>query len=187
MEDKKSHDSVRTFRDDKVSALKSYRKAKGLCFTCGECWSKDHKYAQTVQLHVVEELLEAFQYDEEDDTLVLVQDSALDENLLMAISAYACNGTDSAHSLRVKGLIQGTELLILIDSGSTHSFADEHIIHHLQAIEKLSQPVKVRVADGGILGCEKQVPNCAWWFQSRCYRSNFKLLPLTGYMMPYMQ
>lgn len=70
---------------------------------------------------------------------------------------------------------------MLIDSGSTHSFLDTQIVHHLQGVVKLPVPVKVTVADGGLLQCEKQLPDCAWWLQGRCYKSNFKLLPLSGY------
>jgi hypothetical protein len=43
--------------EDKVAALRNYRKARGLCFTCGERWGRDHRCGPTVQLHVVEELL----------------------------------------------------------------------------------------------------------------------------------
>lgn len=42
--------------DDKLGAVYAYRRAKGLCYTCGERWSWEHKYAAMVQLHVVEEL-----------------------------------------------------------------------------------------------------------------------------------
>jgi hypothetical protein len=55
----RSNDSART-TDEKINALKNYRRAKGLCFTCGERWSRDHKCQQTVQLHVVQELVEFF-------------------------------------------------------------------------------------------------------------------------------
>jgi hypothetical protein len=51
-------------RDDKLSALKAYRRSKSLCFTCGERWGKDHKCSTSVQLHVVQELLEVLQSDE---------------------------------------------------------------------------------------------------------------------------
>jgi len=44
-------------QDDKVAALRAYRRARGLCFTCGERWGRDHRCGPTVQLHVVEELL----------------------------------------------------------------------------------------------------------------------------------
>lgn len=43
-EDKRASDTTRT-RDDRFSALKAYRSSKGLCFTCGEKWGRDHKCA----------------------------------------------------------------------------------------------------------------------------------------------
>lgn len=56
-EDRRGTEAARA-RDDRLSALKSYRRSKGLCFTCGEKWGKDHKCATAVQLHVVQELLD---------------------------------------------------------------------------------------------------------------------------------
>jgi len=53
----KPHEAVRS-SDDKLAALKNYRRAKGLCFTCGERWAKEHKCQPTVQLHVVQEMVE---------------------------------------------------------------------------------------------------------------------------------
>lgn len=55
---KRNTDSVeqstpRSVADDKWGALRAYRRAKGLCFTCGERWGKDHVCRQEVQLHVV--------------------------------------------------------------------------------------------------------------------------------------
>jgi hypothetical protein len=39
-----------------VSALKSYCRAKGLCFKCGEKWSPQHKCPPTVSLNAMEQL-----------------------------------------------------------------------------------------------------------------------------------
>jgi hypothetical protein len=57
VDDKKVHETVKSFNhnrllEDKLLALKNYRKAKGLYFTCGERWSRNHKCQATVQLHV---------------------------------------------------------------------------------------------------------------------------------------
>lgn len=63
---------------------------------------------------MVEELLEAFQSEEEENFVIPVPDSSPEETTLMTISLHACNGTislhacnrtDSNHSLRVKGLV----------------------------------------------------------------------------------
>jgi hypothetical protein len=41
--------------DVKLQALKTYRRALGLCFKCGAKWSKDHQCAPEV-LHAVDAL-----------------------------------------------------------------------------------------------------------------------------------
>lgn len=83
-EERKNVDQSRV-RDEKLSALKAYRKSKGLCFTCEERWSKEHKCANSVQLHVVQELLEVIhpgqESSPEDDT-----SSVEGEGNLLAIS-----------------------------------------------------------------------------------------------------
>lgn len=55
--DDKRNSSFRNKRsEDRLASLKSYRRAKGLCFTCGEKWSHTHKCATSIPLHVVEEI-----------------------------------------------------------------------------------------------------------------------------------
>jgi hypothetical protein len=34
--------------EDRLAGLRAYRRAKGLCFTCGERWARDHQCKQTV-------------------------------------------------------------------------------------------------------------------------------------------
>jgi hypothetical protein len=63
-EDNKSNDHARTYSDDKLAALRNYRKAKGLCFKCGERWGREHTCPATVQMHIVEELLALFTTEE---------------------------------------------------------------------------------------------------------------------------
>jgi hypothetical protein len=41
-----------SFVDSKLAAIKSYRKALGLCYTCGAKWSKDHKCSPEVLLAI---------------------------------------------------------------------------------------------------------------------------------------
>jgi hypothetical protein len=50
--------------DDKLSNLRSQRRALGFCMTCGEKWSKQHKYPNKVSLQVLEEVLAMIQPDE---------------------------------------------------------------------------------------------------------------------------
>jgi hypothetical protein len=41
--------------------------------------------------------------------------------------------------------------------------------------------VKVKIADGGELICDKKLVGCDWWCQGATFSSNFKVLPLGGY------
>lgn len=43
-EDRRALDATRPVHDtDKVATLRAYRRATGLCFTCGERWGRDHR------------------------------------------------------------------------------------------------------------------------------------------------
>ena len=46
--------------DKKLADLKAYRRARGLCDHCGEKWNHEHKCAQQVGLHVLDELYALF-------------------------------------------------------------------------------------------------------------------------------
>lgn len=52
----------------KLKTLRDYTRARGFCFKCGERWGHDHVYPTSVQLHVVEELLNMFDLDNFIDT-----------------------------------------------------------------------------------------------------------------------
>lgn len=55
---------------DKMAAMKAYRRANGLCYKCRDKWSpNNHVCANTVPLHLVDELWALMA--EEEDTEVL--------------------------------------------------------------------------------------------------------------------
>jgi hypothetical protein len=60
-EERKSLDSSRSAGDDKWHSLKNYRHSKGLCFICGEKWNKEHHWKNSIQLHVVQEMVQYMQ------------------------------------------------------------------------------------------------------------------------------
>uniref|UniRef100_A0A8R7V5Q6 Retrotransposon gag domain-containing protein n=1 Tax=Triticum urartu TaxID=4572 RepID=A0A8R7V5Q6_TRIUA len=69
----------------KIKTLRDYRRARGLCFKCGERWGHDHTCPTSVQLHVVEELLELFGIDAVTDQQSLPADEQ-QQDIVMAIS-----------------------------------------------------------------------------------------------------
>lgn len=162
-QDRRSADQVAQSKEaERLAALKSYRRSKVLCFVCGEKWSKDHKCASSIQLHVVQELMDVLQ-------VTLLSDHEASEfqenNTLMAISPQAVNGTESSHSIRLRGWVQGIEVLMLIDSGSTHSFVDHQLGLRLSGVKAMTEPVRVKIAYGGHLSCSLHILGCDWLTQ----------------------
>lgn len=105
-----TEESRASMAEDKLSALRAYRRAKGLCYTCGERYNRDHKCGPTVQLHVVEELLEmlsAPSVDNSGDEQSSVQDptEGISEGEICQISKEAMMGIEASGTLRLQGFI----------------------------------------------------------------------------------
>lgn len=112
---------------DKMSSIKAHRRAQGLCYICAEKWSPAHKCATTVQLHAVQELFSLLQDGEQSS---LMDSENLEEQSgpsVMAVSVQAIVGSESGGTMRLLGWVQGFEVLILVDSGSSASFVSSQI------------------------------------------------------------
>nr|ADX31265.1 unknown [Triticum aestivum] len=166
--------------DDRVAALRNYRRARGLCFKCGERWGQGHQCGPTVQLHVVEELLELLQADQ---GVPVVPDPDSDEDVLMCISKGATTGQTTPRTVRLLGQIGGQEMLILVDSGSSHSFLSDTVVARLQLPIQAMSTVAVKIADGGTLSCSGVVPECRWKTQGHEFVTDLRVLALGCYDM----
>lgn len=66
-EDRRGTDGARVrSTDDKIAAMRAYRRARGLCMKCAEKWSYGHQCAPTVQLNALQELWELFQLEDKE-------------------------------------------------------------------------------------------------------------------------
>lgn len=158
---------------DKLATLKAYRRAKGLCFVCGERWGRDHKCNATVQLHVVQEMLEFCKSELSDS------DDSVDD--LMVLSAETQKATNDTSAIRLKCQIAGLDAIFLLDSGSSHSFVSTRLAQHLPGKQALPKQQRVRIAGGGHLVCDQMIPNCPWSANGYQFQSQFKILPLKFY------
>uniref|UniRef100_A0ACD5ZQQ3 Uncharacterized protein n=1 Tax=Avena sativa TaxID=4498 RepID=A0ACD5ZQQ3_AVESA len=181
-EDKRGQEAAREATppagEDRASALKSFRRSRGLCFICGEKWAPGHKCSTTVQLHVVQELLDAMGF------AVLEEEAhqGPEAGTLFAISQAAMAGGEAPSTFRLLGQIQKKHVLMLIDSGSSHCFVNQDIASSLTGARKSIPPVQVQIANGGILTCDQEIVYCEWWCQGATFRSTLKVLPLGATM-----
>lgn len=164
----------------KISALWAFRRARGLCFKCGERSGKDHTCPTTVQMHVVEELLDMFSTDAAVDSTVAEQRLEEEENLC-TLSLHAVDGSTDAGVMQLQAWLQGREILLLVDSRSSSSFVDTRIANKLQTQTALSKPCTVKVSDGRILQYTHYIPRCSWVTQGHEFSTDFKILTLGAY------
>lgn len=127
---------------DKLATLKVYRRAKGLCFICGERWGKDHKCNSTVSLHVVQEMLEFCNSES--------VESEESEDDLMVLSAETQPTGANTSAIRLPCQIAGHDVLFLLDSGSSHSFLSARLAQHFSDAVPLPKQQRVRIAGGAI-------------------------------------
>lgn len=75
----------------------------------------------------------------------------------------------------------GQEVVILVDSGSSSNFVSEAIASKWRNWSPLKAPVQVRVANGEILQCTHELPDCPVWISGHAFKISLKILPLSCY------
>jgi hypothetical protein len=158
---------------DRVASLKSYRRARGLCDRCAEKWFPGHKCPSTVQLQAIEEVWDMLN---EEDVTEPVQ--TMHEQLLMAISCAAWSGNDTNTTFRLQGSIQQHEPIVLLDSGSSHTFISDKYCTMLSGITTLERSMTVRVANGQVIACTQQLRHAEWFLSGYQFISDLLFLPL---------
>lgn len=109
--------------DEKLATLRNYRKARGLCVRCGEKWVPGHRCAPVPQVHALQEVWalcsDAFEESEAPDHDVPADQAAI-EQAFMLLSAAALSASGHPHTLQLRGQLRGQDIMILVDSGSSH-------------------------------------------------------------------
>jgi hypothetical protein len=167
--------------EDKVNALVAYKMAKGLCRKCGDKWHKGHKCADSVQLNVLQEIWDLVQPDSPKDSADT--DIAAIEHIFMAISEAAMAGTEAPRTLKIKGGLQNMEILVLIDSGSSHSFVSQQVVAVVSGVTATASPVTVRVADGSVIQAKAEILQAEWFLQGYSFHSDLRVLKLQSFDM----
>ena len=81
----------------------------------------------------------------------------------MGITLYALTGTPTPGTMRVRGKINGSGLVLLVDIGSTHNFVDALVVSSLQVKVDVSRILEVKVANSTMVrtqGFCSSIPVC---------------------------
>lgn len=101
-----------------------------------------------------------------------------EEETLISISKVALDGVEGPRTIRMCGLIDDQEILILLDSGSSHSFISTSIAAQIKRPRTDNSPITVRIVDGGLLNCSQQFTDCDWWVQGRSFQIDLRIIKL---------
>lgn len=163
-----------------LTSLYAYRKAQVLCYKCGLEYTKGHKCADMVQLQMVEELWQMVTLPAEQETALSV-DEAYTECHSMLLSQDAIEGSSPPCTMRFVGHVEGLDVLILIDSGSSHSFISAALASTMSGVIALSSSVKVQVANGSQICCSSEIVGASWSMGGLSFKAIIKVLPLSTY------
>jgi predicted aspartyl protease len=68
--------------------------------------------------------------------------------LCLCVSKAAVSGKDSPKSMRLLGQIQGIDILMLVDSGSSNTFLSSEMAARMTGAARLAHPLSIKVANG---------------------------------------
>ena len=153
---------------------------KGLCFKCGDKWSKEHK-CKTGQVLMIadtsdEENKEAIKEESEEEE----NHQASSESEEAELSLHALSGTRTPSTMRLMAWIGKHEVTLLVDSGSSHNFINASIIKKLGLQGVAVEPFEVKVANGEKLRCEEMVRDVKMNVQGVRIVVNLHVLTIAG-------
>uniref|UniRef100_A0ACD5X181 Uncharacterized protein n=1 Tax=Avena sativa TaxID=4498 RepID=A0ACD5X181_AVESA len=113
VEEKRAAEQQRHGSNDKWTNLKDYRRSKGLCFTCGEKWGREHQCKSAIQLHVVQEMINFMQSSEntDEEELTETEQHAPERQLMMLPSTALNTGLIAPRTMQLQVQIQGHTFL----------------------------------------------------------------------------
>ena len=161
------------------------RRKKGLCMWCSQKFTRGHTCLRSQLYQLLTEDPDDGMGGLEDivdcrDKLTGEMQKEGDEDSSPVISLHALMGTEGCQTMRVMGRIKKQNLVVLIDSGSTHNFLDQTVVKRLKCTTKSIVGVKVTVANGDALKAHELCELVQWESQGLVQFTDFMVLPLQG-------
>nr|XP_027102942.1 uncharacterized protein LOC113724214 [Coffea arabica] len=183
----KTHNNYTNNQDQfkKITRVElNHRREKGLCFKCVEPYTLGHicrqSHVNLLLMGDAEGIAIKGKEEKGDETDVFcdcIGGELGDE--LMEVSVHALERGSVHKTIRIKGIIKGRVVIVLVDSGSTHCFMDEQVARNSK-LETNGQALAVRVANGEKLQSRSITKPITWKMQGYEFQHQFNTLKLGG-------
>jgi hypothetical protein len=108
-----------------------------------------------------------------------MEDTLASEFGTLSINAMA--GTDEGQAIKIRALLKNKAMLILLDSGSSHSFVSRNLLDKVGITPQPMTPRVVKVANGETLVTDSYVPKLEWWTQGHTLQHDMMVLDFGVY------
>lgn len=167
----------------KERQLRDFCRANNLCFFCkepydaahaGKCTKRPKAQANALALNDLDVVL----------AKEVLEQLELEDNLTQqfcSLSLNAIAGTDVGEAMRLRARVKNKAMLLLVDSGSSHSFVSSAFLQQVGITPIPAAPKQVKVANGDVLITDKLVPGLEWLVQGHTFSSDMRVLDLPAY------
>ncbi|KZV42476.1 hypothetical protein F511_38731 [Dorcoceras hygrometricum] len=139
-------------REGRILSQQEYlkRKEKGLCFRCGEAYIPLHKCAyKLIQVALLEDEL----MGDDDPEEAIGEEDEVEEDIkeygTLELPLFSIGGVSQPQTLKLKGKIEGTNVVIMIDSRASHNFISRPLVEKLGLDVDESMHFGICLGDGG--------------------------------------
>ena len=167
----------------KERQLRDYCRTNNMCFYCREPYDATHaaKCTKRPKNQVNALVLNDLDITLTDEVLkqLDMEDALAEEFCTLSLNALA--GTEHGEAMKLRSLVKNKVFLLLVDSGSSHSFVSSTFLQRVGIVPVPAPPKQVRVANGDILISDKCVPDLAWWIQGHSFVTYMRVLDMPAY------
>ena len=126
---------------------------KGLCFKCNEKYSSGHRCRMKEKRELMLFIMNEEEGNEEENmikenTEAVLELNNLDLNKKKEIELNTITGLTSKGTMKLRGEIEGREVVVLIDSGATHNFVHYKIIEEMKIPSEADTTFAATIGDG---------------------------------------
>ncbi|WVZ23416.1 hypothetical protein V8G54_001960 [Vigna mungo] len=128
------------------------RRKKGLCFKCGGPYGPNHQCPIKQLRAIVAENEIQVEFEDEEEIPKSDGEGETEEvdGVCTAISLFVLEKEiqDAPRTMKLKGMINGVPLLILIDSGASHNFVSRRLVKAMEWEWKNTRRMRILMGDG---------------------------------------